>query len=71
MVLRVPLLCSLAWLSIALPVVGQTASAPSADEESLTVYTEHPRLLLTKHRLRLLQKERERHSMRQWQEMER
>lgn len=40
----------------------------AADEESFRVYTDHPRLLLDAHRLRLLRRERERQSMRwnQW-----
>jgi hypothetical protein len=48
----------LAWLAFA-----------QTDEESLRVYTDHPRLLLGTHRLQLLRKERERHSLR-WQQFE-
>lgn len=51
------------WL-LFLPVLGA-----QTDEESFRVYAEHPRLLLTRHRLQLLRKERERHSMR-WQQFE-
>src|SRR5689334_20409659 len=46
-----------------LPALGQS------QEESLRVYGDHPRLLLGSHRLKLLQKERERHSLR-WQQFE-
>jgi hypothetical protein len=52
---------------IYLAVVSQ-ANAQS-DEESLHVYTEHPRLFLGGHRLQLLQKERQRRSLR-WQQFE-
>jgi hypothetical protein len=51
-------------LLLALPVFAQTAS-----EEDYHVYTDSPRLLLTKQRLRLLQRERERQSMR-WQQFD-
>jgi hypothetical protein len=43
--------------------IGQT------DQESFRVYADHPRLLLGTHRLQLLRKERERHSLR-WQQFE-
>ena len=46
-----------------LPVLAQT------EEESLRVYAEHPRLFLGQHRLQLLRKERQRHSLR-WQQFE-
>src|SRR6266446_691092 len=44
-------------------------SAQSLPEETLKVYTEHPRLFLNVHRLKLLQREKERRSMR-WQQFE-
>lgn len=50
-------------LPAALPAAAQT------QEESLRIYTEHPRLFLGSHRLKLLQKERERRSLR-WQQFE-
>jgi hypothetical protein len=53
----------LLFFSLVWPVFAQT------DEESLRVYTDHPRLLLSTHRLQLLRKERERHSLR-WQQFE-
>src|SRR5882724_9459830 len=40
-----------------------------SQEESLRIYTEHPRLFLGTHRLKLLQKEKERRSLR-WQQFE-
>ena len=54
----------LALLWIALPVLAQTAQ-----DEDYHVYTDAPRLILTKQRLRLLQRERERQSMR-WQQFD-
>src|SRR5215472_9228199 len=53
----------LALAAAVLPALAQS------QEESLRIYTEHPRLLLTKHRLNLLRKEKERRSMR-WQQFE-
>jgi len=53
----------LAFLALAVPAGAQS------DEESLHVYTEHPRLFLGKHRLQMLQKERQRRSLR-WQQFE-
>ena len=53
----------LAFLALAVPAGAQS------DEESLHVYTEHPRLFLGGHRLQLLQKERQRRSLR-WQQFE-
>jgi hypothetical protein len=52
--------------------IGYLAALPAAaqtQEESFRIYTEHPRLFLGSHRLKLLQKERERHSLR-WQQFE-
>lgn len=49
---------------IALPVLAQTAQ-----DEDYHVYTDAPRLILSKQRLRLLQRERERQSMR-WQQFD-
>ena len=40
-----------------------------SQEDSMRIYTEHPRLFLGQHRLKLLQKERERRSLR-WQQFE-
>jgi hypothetical protein len=57
----------LVFLSI-MALWGLPAAAQS-QEESLHVYAEHPRLLLTPHRLKLLQKEKERRSLR-WQQFE-
>ncbi|HML16743.1 MAG TPA: hypothetical protein VK419_06940 [Bryobacteraceae bacterium] len=54
----------LALVWIALPVLAQTAQ-----DEDYHVYTDAPRLILTKQRLRLLQRERERESMR-WQQFD-
>src|SRR6202171_2913285 len=59
---------AIAWvvcicLPAALPAEAQT------QEESLRIYTEHPRLFLGSHRLKLLRKERERRSLR-WQQFE-
>ncbi len=44
--------------------------AAAADEESFRVYSDHPRLLLTAQRLRLLRRERQRRSMR-WEQLNR
>jgi hypothetical protein len=60
---RGPLVPVLALLTSVLPALAQS------QEESLHVYTEHPRLFLNAHRLRLLQREKERHSLR-WQQFE-
>lgn len=54
----------LGFLALVVPAVAQ-----SLQEESLHVYNEHPRLLLGQHRLQLLQKERQRRSLR-WQQFE-
>src|SRR5579863_10073870 len=55
------------WLlGLALVVIGNPLAA---QDEDLHVYTDAPRLLLTKPRLRLLQRERERNSMR-WQQFD-
>src|SRR6266850_3489010 len=52
----------------ALIILVWPAGAQS-QEESLRIYTEHPRLFLGQHRLKLLQKEKERRSLR-WQQFE-
>src|SRR5690349_18360268 len=52
------LICPLVW-----PAQAQS------QEESLRIYAEHPRLFLGQHRLKLLQKEKERRSLR-WQQFE-
>src|SRR5260370_41942119 len=39
-------------------------AAAQSQDESLRIYTEHPRLFLGQHRLKLLQKEKERRSLR-------
>src|SRR6266849_1747655 len=58
------------WPSIAVLLFGfLPISAQSLPEETLKVYTEHPRLFLNAHRLKLLQREKERRSMR-WQQFE-
>ena len=53
---------------LALILLVWPAGAQS-QEESLRIYTEHPRLFLGQHRLKLLQKEKERRSLR-WQQFE-
>ena len=58
--IRLVLLGSAAFLSI---LAGQTA------DESVDIYTEHPRLFLRPQRLRLLKRERERRAMR-WAQFE-
>lgn len=58
---------SLSFLPLFFAVVGPGFG--QTDEESLKVYTDHPRLLLGTHRLELLRKERGRHSQR-WQQFE-
>ena len=60
---RGPLASLFFLVAAVLPALGQS------QEESLRVYSDHPRLLLNSHRLKLLQKERERHSLR-WQQFE-
>ncbi len=51
--------------SLAIPILlAGFAFGQSPADEDYHVYTDAPRLLLTKQRLRLLQRERERHSMR-------
>ena len=58
------------WPLIAVLLFGfLPVSAQSLPEETLKVYTEHPRLFLNAHRLKLLQREKERRSMR-WQQFE-
>src|SRR5713101_953973 len=57
------LLGSILALTWAFPAAAQS------QEESLHIYTEHPRLFLGSHRLKLLQKEKERRSQR-WQQFE-
>jgi len=57
-----------AGLVVALSGMALAASAQNP-EESLKIYSEHPRLFLTQHRLKMLQKEKERHSLR-WQQFE-
>src|SRR4051794_3680283 len=47
-------------------IAGATARA---QEDTLQIYTEHPRIFLRPNRLRLLRRERERRSMR-WQQFE-
>src|SRR5277367_5907048 len=46
-----------------------SALAQTAADEDFHIYTDSPRLLLTKQRLRLLQRERSRQSMR-WQQLD-
>ena len=55
-----------ALLAALLPVLPALAQS---QEESLRVYSDHPRLFLGQHRLNLLRKEKERRSMR-WQQFE-
>jgi hypothetical protein len=56
------------FIALALTAQAQSSSAETPDE-SFRVYTDHPRLLLRAHRLRLLKRERERQSMR-WTQFE-
>jgi hypothetical protein len=51
------------WIGVMLCVAAAQAIAQDS-EEDFHVYTDAPRLLLTKQRLRLLQRERDRHSVR-------
>ena len=53
---RVLAMCAATWCA--------AAAGAQAGDESLRVYAEHPRLLLSARRLRLLERERERQSMR-------
>src|SRR5579872_2248716 len=57
------------WIFILVAFDILSPALAQSQEESLKVYGEHPRLLLGSHRLKLLQKERERHSLR-WQQLE-
>ena len=52
-------------------VASAVAACPEllAQDEEFRVYTEHPRLILTAQRLRLLKRERERESQR-WRQFE-
>lgn len=59
----------LQWVSLVSFVLFLPVLAAQTQEESFRVYAEHPRLLLTTHRLQLLRKERDRRSMR-WQQFE-
>ena len=59
----------LQWVSLASFFVFLPVLAAQTQEESFRVYADHPRLLLTTHRLQLLRKERDRRSMR-WQQFE-
>lgn len=59
------MLARIVLVSLALPVLAQN---PDSDED-YHVYTDSPRLLLTKQRLRLLQRERSRQSMR-WTQLD-
>jgi len=63
---RLPLIALLACLTAGVALAQ--SSAAQADED-LGIYTDAPRLLLTKARLRLLQRERERKSMR-WEQFD-
>src|SRR6266852_5072205 len=54
-------------LMLAVSSPGQTAAPPNLADEDFHVYTDAPRLLLNRQRLRLLQRERERQSMR-WEQ---
>ena len=58
------------WLGSILALAAWVFPAGAqSQEESLHVYTEHPRLFLGAHRLKLLQKEKDRRSQR-WQQFE-
>ncbi len=57
------------WVSLVLIVLFLPILAAQTEEESFRVYADHPRLLLIPHRLQLLRKERDRHSVR-WQQFE-
>jgi hypothetical protein len=62
-------LARISLLLFLIPTFAQTPSVQSQDDEDYHVYTDSPRLLLTKQRLRLLQRERSRQSMR-WTQLE-
>jgi hypothetical protein len=61
------------WVYLRILLIGAVALVPflaaQTTEESLEVYTEHPRLFLRPQRLRLLQRERERRTTR-WLQLE-
>lgn len=57
----------LAAFGLILSARAQSSIAPQSSDESFRVYNGHPRLFLKEHRLKLLQKERERNSLR-WQQ---
>src|ERR1051325_5029348 len=57
-----------AWAACICSAAVFTAPAQT-QEESFRIYTEHPRLFLGSHRLKLLQKEKQRHSLR-WQQFQ-
>ena len=63
-----PWLVGLLWCTVGNPLIAQAPPSPAADED-FHVFTDPPRLLLTRQRLRLLQRERERQSPR-WQQFE-
>ena len=56
-------------LAVLLACCGAALAQDSATAESFHLYTDHPRLLLDAHRLRLLRRERERQTMR-WVQFE-
>ncbi len=58
-----------AWLLVLCPLLLIPPRAPSQQPETLSVYTEHPRLFLRPNRLRLLKRERERKSLR-WEQFD-
>jgi hypothetical protein len=59
------------WVAGFIVVASIVGACPSllAQDEEFRVYSEHPRLILTRQRLRLLQRERERESQR-WRQFE-
>ena len=59
------------WRSGIMTVAGLLALWPAlvAQDDEFRVYTDHPRLILTAQRLRLLKRERERESQR-WRQFE-
>lgn len=57
------------WVSLVSFALFLPVLAAQTEPESFRVYADHPRLLLTTHRLQLLRKERDRRSLR-WQQFE-
>lgn len=63
------LVCLVVAGRLALAAQTQNPAAPSPNSDEFRVYTDHPRLILTEQRLRLLKRERERESQR-WRQFD-